>query len=147
MVMMNHLSQNSNTIYQQIKLTFKISKKVKDHSQQFAICLINTQYIWSILYSLMEKTMLKLDHFNVVLDFWLMKNLEKKEIRNSIKVNIIKLLIFMRELCLFLDGLNIKSLRLNQEWEVSKWFHKVVRKVKSVKMNQCLKFLSMLSPN
>ena len=64
--------------------------------------------------------MLKLDHFNVVLDFWLMKNLEKKEIRNSIKVNIIKLLIFMRELCLFLDGLNIKSLRLNQEWEVSK---------------------------
>lgn len=52
--------------------------------------LIPIQFISSILFFTKDKIIKKSEKFNVVPDFFLIKNLEKKEINITIKENIMK---------------------------------------------------------
>ena len=75
----------------------------------------------------------KLDLLNAVQGSWLMSNFGKRETRDIIKENTMKLLIFMKELYLFTNGWNIVNLKVNQLIYLVKRF---LQKRKCQKMDQ-----------
>lgn len=86
----------------------------------------------------MEKIIKRWGHLSVALDLWHMSNSEKKEIKDLTRENTMKLLISMKEPCLFTNGLNILNLSMSQ------LYHPRIYQPQKILLNKYLKMVQEL---